>query len=249
MYKTDHRLTDVPDDTVIWRYMDFLSFYSLLESKSIFFKRLDKYTDGFEGTLPEKTKEALYQYRLGFDYTSEDEAKDWINTELKNIDAYKAWTLSNSWSMGATENYAMWKIYLGGKNEGVAIKSTVGKLKQCLEQNKDFLFYSGKVNYTALNDKDIDVFRVSTNKREPYIYENEYRALILHQFTPAENKQRSPKFEVGANIKLDLSELIDEIYVSPFSNDWFHSILLSVLKIHFNGFPSNRIHKSYIKDT
>jgi hypothetical protein len=42
----------IDNSEVIWRYMDFASFYSLLFSKGLFFRRLDKYSDEYEGTLP-----------------------------------------------------------------------------------------------------------------------------------------------------------------------------------------------------
>jgi len=66
MHKTDPRLQDVSNETIIWRYLSLPSFYSMLMGKSLSFRRLDKYTYDFEDTLPEKTREALYNYRLHF---------------------------------------------------------------------------------------------------------------------------------------------------------------------------------------
>jgi len=42
--------TDV--DTKIWRFMDFTKFVSMLEESGLFFARLDRLGDPFEGSLP-----------------------------------------------------------------------------------------------------------------------------------------------------------------------------------------------------
>lgn len=110
-------ILDIPtgpsiDNTeTIWRYMDFASFYSLLLTKGLFFKRLDKYTDEYEGTIPDETREALLKHRSGFPFTTHQEANDWVNNYIANVETYKVGTLSNSWILSKAENYAMWKIY------------------------------------------------------------------------------------------------------------------------------------------
>lgn len=44
---------DVPDEhTTIWRYMDFTKFVSLLDKKTLYFTRSDKFDDKFEGATP-----------------------------------------------------------------------------------------------------------------------------------------------------------------------------------------------------
>jgi len=41
-------------DQKLWRYMDFTKFMSLLETKSLWFNRSDRFDDPFEGTYPLK---------------------------------------------------------------------------------------------------------------------------------------------------------------------------------------------------
>ncbi len=51
----EHPCFNTPsDDTKIWRYMDFTKFVNLLDTKSLFFVRSDKFDDPFEGLYPEK---------------------------------------------------------------------------------------------------------------------------------------------------------------------------------------------------
>ena len=52
MYE-DHPIFNTPtDNTLIWRYMDFTKFISLLETSSLFFAQGDKLGDPFEGSFP-----------------------------------------------------------------------------------------------------------------------------------------------------------------------------------------------------
>ena len=39
-------------DTVIWRYMDLPKLLSIISNNSLWFSRLDKLTDEYEGTVP-----------------------------------------------------------------------------------------------------------------------------------------------------------------------------------------------------
>ena len=49
-----------PADTILWRYMDFTKFVSLLEKRSLFFARADKLGDPFEGATPINNIKARY---------------------------------------------------------------------------------------------------------------------------------------------------------------------------------------------
>ena len=55
MYKNHSRLSlEYPDSTKIWRYMDFTKFVNLLYTESLFFCRVDRLEDKWEGTFPKK---------------------------------------------------------------------------------------------------------------------------------------------------------------------------------------------------
>ena len=41
-----------PADAILWRYMDFTKFVSLLETRTLFLARADKLGDPFEGSVP-----------------------------------------------------------------------------------------------------------------------------------------------------------------------------------------------------
>ena len=241
------------DDTqVIWRYMDFASFYSVLLTQTLFFKRLDKYTDANEGTLWEETNAEQERFLMSKDPSmSRLEAKQRVERENANIESYKIGTLSNSWIMGKVENYAMWKIYLRGSSEGIAIKSTIGQLRQALNGNTAQIFL-GKVVYEPLKILDIDQYNVSTNKRAAYSYENEMRALVFNQFdnikTPTGERIKSAHFEFGQALPVALDKLIEEVWISPFSGPWFESVVDSTVRTLLPSTAGINIQSSRIKD-
>lgn len=236
-------------NTVIWRYMNFVSFYSIVISKALYFKRIDKYTDKLEGTIFKKTVEELYKRRLDYPFTKDVEARKAAENEKLNIETYKAWTLSNSWIISEDENYLMWKTYLDGHKEGIAIKTTVSKLNECLGDNKEFEVFTMPVSYEPLKTNQLDVYHVSHNKRQYYKSENEFRATIQFQFNVnRKTGERTPKFDDGTNVKVDLEKLIDEIYISPFAGDWFYELVESLRKEHLPFLNPTKITKSNIND-
>ena len=108
------------DNKVIWRYMDFASFYSTLLKKELFFKRLDKYSDENEGTLWEENRFDRFNYRSHIDpFSTQPEVEAWVDEYFENIKTFKGGTLANSWSISDTEVYAMWKIYLRTFKKGM----------------------------------------------------------------------------------------------------------------------------------
>jgi hypothetical protein len=253
MYKSHSDMQELPPETAIWRYMDFLSFYSLLINQSLYFRRLDKYSDALEGTLPAQTELDMLAYRKSFPYSTEQEAKKWLASSLAKIEEHKSFTLSNSWTIDEHENFALWKIYLGGHVDGVAIKTTAGKLKDCFIHGTNYEVSCGKVNYEALSHNNLNVYTVATNKRPPYAYEKEYRALIINQSivhfeNGSQTKKRIPKFEAGENINIDPCDLIESLYISPFSSDWYKGILQATIDNYLLGFDNNKIIHSSIRD-
>ena len=90
----------------------------ILQFKKMHFSRVDSLEDVFEGKLPES-----------FYYNWSEEAKEFY---ARRHEEGKRNTFVSCWSMGDNESYAMWQIY-AGKNDGVAICTTVDKLRKSLE--------------------------------------------------------------------------------------------------------------------
>ncbi|MBK7095630.1 MAG: hypothetical protein IPH57_11470 [Saprospiraceae bacterium] len=97
--------TIVPDETPIIRYMSLSKFYSLLTSESLWFPRVDQFSDEFEGLAV-------------------------INTPSEAADYFRKLSLVSCWNYFITESFPLWKIYLGNEPAGIGLVSTVGDFKE-----------------------------------------------------------------------------------------------------------------------
>src|SRR5690554_5603800 len=212
----------VTDNTTIFRYMEFTKFMDLLENKKLFFCNSDYFEDGYEGIMPD----GFYNKWTCSQRNSHKKVSAVINEVVK---AY-----INCWNVGENESYALWKIYTA-YNSGVAIKSTVGRLKEAL-CNEEIEIY--KVEYIKTfddlsEDKEPPFYYRVTNstpqlqinkrvkevyKLDSYSYENEIRAVYIDNSN-----------DKGISFDVDLNILINEIYISPFSSDWFYDLIRKII--------------------
>lgn len=241
----------IDDSLVIWRYMDFASLYALLQSKSLFFRRLDKYTDQYEGALPDEVISYLIDSWSSFPLFSKEDSQKMVDDFCSRLRGFNTGTLCNSWVLNEKEVYAMWKIYLRGSSEGVAIRTTVGKLRNALSDN-DIDFTLAKVSYDVLSWLITDYRTLATYKSKPYSYESELRVLVYNQFEqdtiPIDIHPKKPLYENGHAYNVLLEELISQVYVSPFAGHWFQDVVKSSLNQLLPNFDVNNIITSRIKD-
>ncbi|MGT3242621.1 hypothetical protein ACVSUJ_08510 [Yersinia enterocolitica] len=209
-------------NSTVWRYMNDWKLNNLLTSSSLYFPNAIKLTDQYEVTLPQSV---LAQKRVelqksglsGRDLDEEMALFDWSTNPMKNL------VLINCWSINQHESYALWKIYLGGDTDGVAIKSTISKLKRSVILGGDTYpeeFFIGKVRYKRhLNYSELARTSIITTKKPFYDFEKEVRLFILN--CPQSEGGTKPPYDirVGREVKVNLHELIHEIYISPFASD------------------------------
>ena len=138
MYE-EHPVFEPPhEDAVLWRYMDFTKFVSLLDAQSLFFSRADRLGDPFEGSYSKANialRPALYQGTI-LQFAWE--------TLAPFYQAMRQFTLINCWHEANHESAAMWRLY-SRDNDGIAIRTTFNALTQSFTCN-DTIFI-GKVNY------------------------------------------------------------------------------------------------------
>jgi hypothetical protein len=119
----------------------------------------------------------------------------------------------------------MWKLYTGGK-DGVAIQTTVGRLKTCLshEPRKVFIAEVDYLDHEAppKNASDSPNILVPlTTKRRSFKHESEVRVIIERmQGRTQEEFLALLDSEFGEAISIDLSTLIERIVVSPDYPAW-----------------------------
>lgn len=217
MFYEHPALSIPPDNTTIWRYHTFTEFIAMLTEGALFFCRLDQLHDKWEGVYPKGMLD-WWAKNLDDGSTFQGEAsglKKFLTAKV--IPSH----FINSWYISEYESDAMWRLY-SHNSEGIAVKSTIGRLKGVFQKRPEqidigkvkYIDYDQWVSPTAPGEgKSLFSIEPFFWKRLSFQHENELRA-ILKQDCSKEN-------ENGINVKVDLMEIFDSVYVFPDSKDWF----------------------------
>jgi hypothetical protein len=217
-----------PSDKV-WRYMDFTKFLSLLESRSLYFTRADKFEDPFEGSYPKAN--VLSRLLVPNEVPLEHREK-FMQAMSGLADSNRQWpryTAINCWHLNNHESAAMWRLYLKS-NEGIAIQTTFQKLRDSFSITQDDI-YLGQVSYI---DYEIDWFESGNilnpfvHKRKSFEHEKEVRAVVMKWPTDPFDFAKDTIGQ-GLLIPVDMNILVEKIYVSPDAPSWFASLVRSVV--------------------
>lgn len=222
MYVEHDEIYPVSSDKVIWRYLNFSKLLSLIETEALFFCNANKLEDKFEGTLTIRNVEGL---RSIFKDNPDEEAN--IKIIRENWARVRNQAFLNCWYLGNDESALMWKAYTNG-GEGVAIKSNVGRLRSCFN-SVDQDICVGQVEYIDYKRGIIpchDPVHLLLFKRRSFAGENEIRTIT---FQSSKNKKPLLGQKAGININVNIDELIEAIYISPFSSEWFFDLVNSII--------------------
>ncbi|UUV20447.1 hypothetical protein [Paenimyroides aestuarii] len=206
MYKEHKEFKiDNTKDLPLWRYMDFWKFLKLINSSKIFFPSVEMMGDQNEGKIPEKIYELMVQQdkALRRENNFAQNYKDYIEQRLRKK------ILILSWNANHNESFALWKMYAKEKL-GIAIKTTFERLKKSFEDAEENI-YIGEVRYYDNNNPSYitgNAFYTFLNKHNYYEFEKEVRCII---------QIKNDDTTTSKNIRVDLKELIEEIYITPFA--------------------------------
>lgn len=190
------------DKTKIIRYMSLSKFYSLITSNTLWFPRPDQFTDEFEGFAT-------------------------IEINNKGADYFRKLSLISCWNEFESESFALWKIYLGNKQAGIGLVSTVGDFMQSITNDDDRDSITPyKVQYVNPNKKynGMNNMILITRKKDFYTFENEIR------FNYYEGGGRDFEQPKGKAIALDPVKLIGKVILSPYMPIWIRNSLESILE-------------------
>lgn len=151
----------------------------------------------------------------------------------------------NCWHASSRESVAMWRLY-GRANESIAIRSTVSRLRHSLRSAPLPLFIGGVryLDYVAENfpaDDPSPNFPLAwfTSKDVSYEHEREVRLVYWHRpglpGGPEGREdgswfdEKSAIVELGVSVPVDLAQLMEAVYVSPFAPRWFRDTVKQVL--------------------
>ncbi|MCF6140541.1 hypothetical protein L1S34_04515 [Flavobacterium sp. K77] len=198
---------------VVWKYLDLSKFLDLLLSQKLFMSRSDKFEDQYEGTFSEPTFEEIKKL-------SQDNP-DFLNYYKKHREKVAI----SSWHINEYESFAMWQIFTQN-TEGLAIQSTLGRLQKALHLENDHKQFIGEVNYIDYKKEHIpfdDSFFPFLFKRKSFQYEREVR--IITDIGESENKLNE-----GLKINVEVTTLIEKIYIHPKSENWYKNLVIQLVK-------------------
>jgi hypothetical protein len=211
------------DDQVIWRYMSFSKFMSLISSGSLWFSRADilQASDPMEGRVPDaqvevnnahlrKMKLAPVTDGLGNEVFSSAQRSEHEVVMHARRDYFQRYhTYINCWHLCDVENFAMWRIYGEDKN-CIAVKSTVGDLRKALGESDNYKIFAGTIDYVDYSNPEIgkkfipNGFKKYLSKSIHYKYEQELRLIFSDDGAVSDlipNEVKYHKEPIGNDIK------------------------------------------------
>ena len=213
MYLTSPNIKLPEDpDTIVWKYLDLSKFLDLLLSKKLFMSRSDKFEDQYEGRFSEPTFEEIKKLAI-----NNPEFLNYYKTHREKV-------AISSWHINEYESFAMWQIFTQN-SEGLAIQSTIGRLQKALEPEKNLKQYIGQVNYIDYKKEYIpfdDLFFPFLFKRKSFQYEREVRII-------SDTSDTAITINDGIKINVDISQLIDKIYIHPKSENWYKNLVIELV--------------------
>jgi hypothetical protein len=214
----------------IWRYMDLSKFISLLEYEKLYCTRIDKFEDPFEGNWPIIDESVVLPQHM-------HHSKSMVRTTKIIMGDINKSRFVNCWYMDENESMAMWKIY-SRQDEGIAIVSTFDKLRKSITDEREI--FIGKVFYDKEKGSPgpFKVFYGSAfNKRPSFDFEKELRVVcdsLEHMIKNEHNVVIGYKNVSGILIDVNLTDLIDEVVISPVAKSWFVDLIKDVVLKRFN---------------
>jgi hypothetical protein len=214
MYLKNQNINLTADpDTIVWKYLDLSKFLDLLMSKQLFMSRSDKFEDQYEGTFSEPTFEEIKKLSIN-------------NPDfLKYYKTHREKVAISSWHINEYESFAMWQIFTQN-SEGLAIQSTIGRLRNALVPEHNYKQFIGEVNYIDYKKEYIpfdDMFFPFLFKRKSFQYEREVRIIT----DVADN---NITLNDGLKISVNIDELIEKIYIHPKSENWYKNLVIELVK-------------------
>ncbi len=217
------------EDASVWRYMDFTKYVDLISTQELFFCRSDKLGDPFEGSYSEKH----FQRRLE---EIRAQAKDFareVPLYLFVGMGYRKYVYVSCWHTSEHESAALWRQYLKS-DEGIAIQTTRSRLALATV-GSSYPVWSVPVQYIDYDEDDPPIptrMAAFRYKRKSFEHEKELRNIIYAEFEDGSGNRLQPPSESGIRLKVDLSQLIEVVYVAPTAPDWLWDLTARVSKTY-----------------
>jgi hypothetical protein len=209
MFESHPHFETPPDDTVIWRYVGLDKLLVLLCTQQLFLCRVDLFRDPWEGLWPDSIRSMF-----------PDDTRRTFNEIRKSFYA-------SCWHENPHQSAAFWDQY--GASRGIAIKSTIGRLKQSVSD--EARFFVGRVRYFDYGQVEPSQFGFlnalfpAFAKRRSFEHEREIRVLVWD----VPNLQATNPID-SMGLSVDPAVLIETVFLSPLTPPWMLAPLREMLR-------------------
>lgn len=223
--------------------MDFAKYVALLRSQKLYFARLDKLDDPFEGSISRSEYEDIVNKAK----KGEEDGRLPPEWQGRYFDVLMQTTRNgrrscyiNCWHFNESESEAMWRLY-SQSTFAIAVKSTYSRLRDVLptpdESGRPYVGpMLGKVTYLDHFKERMPTGNLLVpimNKRPSFQHEQECRAVIWIPEPDDYVLLRDPEsvftqYPIGLSINVDLPALVEFTAVSPLAPDWFQESVADV---------------------
>ena len=235
----------VNDNTVIWHYMRFTKLVSILENgHKLFFPRPFKFDDRWEGLFPPSYLRNVRKYaeEQGIPFTEFEEEF------TKRRKRHKYGHFVNCWHISDDECDAMWRLY-GLAPEGVAIQSTIGSVRECLNPHRaePVIYYDPSDDIRSKNVFGPNDIRC---KRKCFSWEREFRLWFDDEELMAKIEKnediREEDLSPGKLVQIeDLQNRIKRLVIAPGASDSFVKLVQGVCGAYHLTRLASRVERSH----
>lgn len=185
--------------------MDLPKLLDMLHSSSLYLRRADGFSDRLEGTYPKSYRNILdTEYNRG-------------ESEYDGEEFYRRSTAGNyvsCWSIGATDNMALWQLY-GGTRTSIAITTTLHRLASvCRLWRRETVISQVKyIDHRKWNCNGIGIDGYTfplEHKNIAYTYEQEIRIIVPHQVSNWKDNPMAIRLPL-----YNINSLVRSVVVSP----------------------------------
>ncbi|WP_147435672.1 hypothetical protein [Halobellus sp. Atlit-38R] len=214
--------TDVDETETIWRYMSLGKFISLLQKEQLWFSHRSKFEDPYEGRYSQSAAEKIQKERWDIEEPDDEDTEYFVDD---NADDYVT-----CWNIKKSQSAALWKIYVEGSN-GVAIKTTVGELKNSIDRSAlsqlDISIEFGRVKYHSTGEEPIGHYAPIFTKRDIFDFEKEYRVVLTDDESLEDIDVDGIEVRpgIGVGVKIEPRTLINEVYIAPSAGGYLRDVV------------------------
>lgn len=226
------------DDTPVWRYLSLDAAITTIQSRRLRLTRVDTFRDPFEGSVPKTQIDSqipifsgaasarammmsVAAHYPGMQRPPEPDEDPWTRTTRFRRARTRS-AHASCWSAG-DESEALWRLYCaedGPQGVGVALRTTLARLEASVAIHD---LYVSPIRYRRYHEGDgfTDEMDSLLHKRHGFAAERELRLL---KFDETQYRALLPKEatvpELPEHVYLEwvLSDVIDEIVISPYAN-------------------------------